>query len=143
MSFSYRMKNTTVAWKDLNNLYSNYSIPFSQLLYLSFYMKMIISKSTIIIKSWRNIANYETYIRFYLLKLPACGFEGPKNNTNQCWIWNTTLTYKFVSLWSFMRVTTGFLQINLYTKPTLRITLQIKFQDSSTLKCIVHRLSYY
>ena len=100
------MTNTAVDWKDLNNLYSNFYIPFSQLLYSSFYTKMIIiSKSTIIIKYWRNTANYEIYIRFYLLKLPACGFKGPENNTNRCWKWNTTLPYKFVSRWSFVRIT--------------------------------------
>ena len=77
------MTNTTVDSKDLNSLYSNYCSPFSQLLYSSFYTKMIISKSTIIIKYWRNIANYEIYIRFYLLKLPTCGFKGPGNNTNR------------------------------------------------------------
>ena len=137
------MTNTTADWKDLNSLYLNCCIPFSQLFYLSFYMKTIISKSKIIIKYWRNIANYEIYIRFYLLKLPACGFKGPENNTNRCWIWNTTLPYKFVSPWSFVRVTAGFLQINLCTKPTLCITLQTKFQYSSTLKCIIHRLPYY
>ena len=117
--------------------------PFSQLLYSSFYTKMIISKSTIIIKYWRNISIYKIYSHFYLLKLPACGFKGPKNNTNQYWTWNTTLPYKFVSPWSFVHVTAGFLQINLCTKPTLPVTLQTKFQYSSTLKCIVHRLSYY
>ena len=72
------MTNTTVDWKDLNNLYSNCCIPFSQLLYSSFYMKMLISKSTIIIKYWRNIPNYEIYISFYLLKLPTCGFKDAK-----------------------------------------------------------------
>ena len=41
-----------------------------------------------------------------------------------------------------MRVTAGFLQTNLCTKPTLRVTLQTKFYYSSTLKCIVHRLPY-
>ena len=137
------MMITTVGWKNLNSLYSNCCIPYSQLLYSSFYIKMIITKSPIIIKYWRNTTNYEIYIRFYLLKLPTCGFEGPKNNTNQWWIWNTTLPYKFVSLWSFVRVTAGFLQINLCTKPTLRVTLQTKFQYSSTLKCIIHRLLYY
>ena len=139
----YRITNTAVSWKDLNSLYSNCCIPLNQLLYSSFYTKMIISKSTIIIKYWRNIANYEIYIHFYLLKLPACGFKGPENNTNRCWIWNTTLPYKFVSLWSFVYVTAGFLQINLCTKPTLRVTLQTKFQYSSTLKCIVNRLHSY
>ena len=39
---------------------------------------MIINKSQIIIKYWRNTANYKIYIRLYLLKLPACGFVGPK-----------------------------------------------------------------
>ena len=137
------MMNTTVDWKDLNSLHSNCCTPFSQLLYSSFYIKIIVSKSTIIIKYWRNTTNYEIYIHFYLLKLPTCGFEGPKNNINQCWIWNTTLPYKFVNSWSFMHVTEGFLQINLCMKPTLRITLQTKFQYSSTLKCMVHRLPYY
>ena len=65
------MTNTAVYWKNLNSLYSNCCIPLNQLLYLSFYTKMIISKSTIIIKYWRNIANYEIYIHFYLLKLPC------------------------------------------------------------------------
>ena len=41
-----------------------------------------------------------------------------------------------------MRVTAGFLQINLHTKPTLRVTLQTKLQYSRTLKRIVHRLPY-
>ena len=91
------MTNTTVDWEEYNSLNTNCLNPFSQLLYSSFYTKMIISKSTIISKYWRNIANYEIYIRFYLLKVPTCGFKGPKNNTNQCWIWNTTLPYKFVS----------------------------------------------
>ena len=46
---------------------------------MSFYTKMIISKSAIIIiQYWRNTASFEIYICFYLLKLPACGFEGPK-----------------------------------------------------------------
>ena len=126
------MMNTTVNWKDLNNLYSNCCIPFSQLLYSSFYMKMIISKSSIIIKYWRNSANYEIYIRFYLLKPPACRFEGPQNN-NRCWIWNTTLPF---TPWSFMCVTVGFLQINLCMKPTLHTALQTKFQYSNTLKYI-------
>ena len=36
-----------------------------------------------------------------------------------------------------MHATAGFLQTNLCTKPTLRVTLQTKFQYSSTLKCIV------
>ena len=137
------MTNTAVDWKDLNSLYSNCCIPRNQLLYSSFYTKMIISKSTIIMKYWRNIANYEISIRFYLLELPTCGFKGPENNTNRCWIWNTTLPYKFVSPWSFVCVTAGFLQINLCTKPTLRVALQTKFQYSSTLKCIVNRLPYY
>ena len=121
----------------------NCCIPLSQLLYLSFYMKMIISKSTIISKYWRNIDNYEIYICLYLLKVPTCGFNGPENNTNQFWIWNTTLPYKFVSPWSFVRITADFLQINLCTKPTLCVTLQTKFQYSSTLKCIVNQLPYY
>ena len=139
----YRMMNTTVGWKEYNSLNTNCLNPFSQLLYSSFYMKMIISKLTIIIKYWRNTTNYEIYTRFYLLKLPTCGFEGLKDSTNQCWIWNTTLPHKFISPWSFVHVTAGFLQINLCTKPTLRVTLQIEFQYSSTLKCIVHRLPYY
>ena len=120
--------------KEYNSLNTNCCIPFSQLLYSSFYTKMIISKSTIIIKYWRNNGNYEIYIRFYLLKLPACSFKGPENNINRCWIWNTTLPYKFVSCWSFVHVTAGFLQINLWTKPTLRITLQTKLQYTSALK---------
>ena len=140
---SCKMTNTTLDWKEYNSLNTNCLNPFSQLLYSSFYTKMIISRSPIIIKYWRNIANYETYIHFYLLKLPTCGFEGPKNNTNGCWIWNTTLPYKFVRPWSFVRITAGFLQINLYTKPTLCITLQTKFQYSSALKCIANRLPYY
>ena len=78
------MTNPTVDWEKYNNLNTNCLNPFSQLLYSSFYTKMIISKSTIISKYWRNIANYEIYIRFYLLKLPACGFKGPENNTNRC-----------------------------------------------------------
>ena len=78
------MTNTTVDWKEYNSLYSDCCIPFSQLLYSSFYTKMIISKSTIIMKYWRNSANYEIYIRFYLLELPTYGFKGPKNSTNQC-----------------------------------------------------------
>ena len=53
------MMNTVVDWKDLNSLYSNGCIPLNQLLYSSIYTKMIISKSTIISKYWRNIANYE------------------------------------------------------------------------------------
>ena len=121
-------------------LYSNCLTPFSQLLYLSFYTRRIISKSTII---RRNIANYKIDIHFFLLKLPACGFKGPTNNIYQRWIWNTALPYKFVSPWSFILVTADFLQINLCTKPTLCVTLQTKFQYSSTLKCIVHRLPYY
>ena len=139
---SYRMTNTTVDWEEYNRLNTNCLNPFSQLLYSAFYTKMIISKSTIISKYWRNIANYEIYIRFYLLKLPACGFKGPENN-NRCWIWNTTLPYKFVSPWSFVCVMADFLQINLCMKPTLRVILQTKFQYSSTLKCIIHRLPYY
>ena len=137
------MTNTTVDWKEYNSLNTNCCIPFSQLLYSSFYMKMIISKSTIIMKYWRNIANYKIYIHFYLLELPTCGYKESENSTNRCWIWNTTLPYKFVSRWSFVHVKAGFLQINLRTKPTLRVTLQTKFQYSSTLKCIVHRLPYY
>ena len=39
---------------------------------------MVISKSQIITKYWRNTANYEIYIRYNLLKLPACGFVVPK-----------------------------------------------------------------
>ena len=74
------MINTTVAWKEYNSLNTNCLNPFSKLLYSSFYMKMIISKSKIIIKYWRNTTNYEIYICFYLLKLPACGFEGPKKH---------------------------------------------------------------
>ena len=123
-------RNTTV-WKEYNSLNTNCLNSFSQLLYSSFYMKMIIIKSPIIFKYWRNIANYKIYIHFYLLKLPACGFEGSKNNINRCWIWNATLPYKFVS-----RVTTGFLQINLCMKSTLPVTLQTKFQYSSIAKCI-------
>ena len=137
------MTNTTVDCKDLNSLYSNCCIPFSQLLYLSFYTKMIISKLPIIIEYCRNTANYEIYIRFYLLKLPACSFEGRKNSTNWCWTWNTTLPYTFINPWLLVHVTAGFLLINLHTKPNFRITLQTKFQYSSTLKCIVHRLPYY
>ena len=116
-------------------MYSNCCILFGQLLYSSFYTKMIISKSPIIIKYWRNAANYEIFICFYLLKLPVCGFEGPKNNTIdvEYEIQHSHIA-KFVSPWSFMRVNAGFLQINLYTKPTLRIKLQTKFQYSSTLK---------
>ena len=125
----------------INSLYSNSCIPFSRVLYSSFYMKMISSKSTII-KYWRNIINYEIYIHFYLLKLPTCGFEGHKNHINRCWLQNTTLSYKFVSLWSFVRIMEGFLQINLCTKPTLSITLRTKFQYTSNLKCMVHRLPY-
>ena len=136
------MTNTTVDWKECNSLNTNCYIPFSQL-YLPFYTKMMLSKSTIIMKYWRNIANYEIYIHFYLLKLPSCGFKGPENNTNRCWIWNTRLPYKFGSPWSFVRITAGFLQINLCRKPTFRITLQTKFQYSSPLKCIVHRSPYY
>ena len=71
---------------------------------------------------------------------PPVDLRDPKNNTNRCWIWNTTLPYKFGSHWSFVRITAGFLQINLCTKPTLRVTLQTKFHHSSILKCIVHRL---
>ena len=137
------MMNTAVDWKDLNSLYSNYCIPLNQLLYSSFYIKMIISKSTIISKYWRNITNYEIYICVYLLKLPGCGFKEPENNTNRCWIWNTTLPCGFVGPWWFVRVTAGFLQINLCTKPTLRVALQAIFQYSSTLKCIVNRSPYY
>ena len=137
------MTNTTVDWKEYNSLNTNCLNPFSQLLYLPFYTKMVISKSPIIITYWRNTVNYEIYIRFYLLKLPACGFERPKNNTNRCWIWNRTPPYKFFNLWSFALIMAGFLQINLCMKPTLRVTLQTKFQYSSTLKCIVHRLPYY
>ena len=37
--------NITVDLNDLNSLYSNCCIPFSQLLYSSFYTKIIISKS--------------------------------------------------------------------------------------------------
>ena len=133
---------TMVEWKDLNSLYSNCCIPFSQLMYLSSYTKMIINKSTIIIKYCRNIANYKLCICFYLLKLPAYGIEGSKNNTNRCWIWNATLPHKLVSPWLFMHVTADFLQMSLCTKPTLRITLQTKFQYGNTLKCIVHRLPY-
>ena len=107
------------------------------------FMKLIISKSPIIIKHWRNTANYKSYIHFYLLKLRVSAFEGPKNNKNQRWIWNTTLPYKFVSPWSFICVTAGFLQINLCMNPTLYVTLQTKFYYSSTLKCIVDRLPYY
>ena len=136
------MTNTTVNWRDLNSLYSNYCIPFRQLLYSSFYMKMIISKSPIISKYWRNTANYKIYICFYLLKLLACGFEGSKNNTNWSWTWNTTLPYKFVNPWSFVRITAGFLQIDLCMKPTLCVTLQAKFQYSSTIKYVVHWLPY-
>ena len=129
-------RNTTV-W--IQTVY-----PFSQLLYLSFHAKMTISKSTIIIiKYWINIVNYKIYILSYLLKLPACGSQGPKNNTNRCWIWNTTLPYKFGSPLSFVRITAGFPQINLFMKPTLCIILQAKFQYSNTLKCIAHRLPYY
>ena len=105
--------------------------------------KIIINKSRVIIKYWRNTANHKTYIHFYLLKLRACGFVGTKNNTNRCWIWNTSLPYKCYNPWSFVLVTAGLLLINLCTKPTLRVTLQTKFQYSSTLKCIVHRLPYY
>ena len=76
------MTNTAVDWKDLNSLYSNCCIPLNQLLYSLFYTKMMISKSTIIIKYWRNITNYEIYIRLYLLKLPACDFKEPENHTN-------------------------------------------------------------
>ena len=76
------------------------------------------------------------YIRLYLLKVPTCGFVGPKNNTNRCWIWNTALPYKFFNPWSFVHVTAGFLQIKLHTKPTFHVTLQTKFQYSNTLKCI-------
>ena len=86
------MMNTIVDWKEYNSLNTNCLNFFSQLLYLSFYTKIIISKSSIIIKYW-SIAIYEIYIRVYLLKLPACGFKGPKNNTNRYWIWNTTLPY--------------------------------------------------
>ena len=58
------MINTTVNWKDFNSLYSNSCIPFKKLLYSSFYTIMIFSKSPIIIiKHWRNIANYEIYIQ--------------------------------------------------------------------------------
>ena len=127
------MTNTTVDWEEYNNLNTNCLNPFSQLLYSSFYTKMIISKSRIIIKYWRNTTNYKIYIHFYLLKLSACGFLGPKNNTNWCCIWNTTLLYKFFNPWSFTLVTAGFLQISLCVKPTLHVTLQTKFQYSSTL----------
>ena len=137
------MTNTTVDWREYNSLNTNCLNPFNQLLYLSFYTKKIISKSSVIIKYWRNIANYKIYIHFYLLKLLACGFRGPENNTNWCWIWNTTLPYKFVSCWWFVRITAGFLQINLCTKPTLCVTLQTKFQYSTILKCIIYRLPYY
>ena len=137
------MTNTAIYWKECNNFNINCLNPFNQLLYLSFYTKMIISKSPVIIKYWRNIANYEIYVRFYLWKLPACGIEGPKNNTIRCWIWNTTLPYKFFNSWTFALVAAGFLKIKLHTKPTLRVTLQRKLQYSSTLKCIVHRLPWY
>ena len=136
------MTNTTVDWKECNSLNTNCLYLFSQLLYSSFYTKIIISKSPNIIKYWTNTDNYEIYIRFYLPKLPTSSFEGPKNNS-QCWIWNTTHPYKFITPWSFMRVTAGFLQINLFMKCTLRATLQTKFQYSNTLKSIVHRLPYY
>ena len=36
-----------------------------------------------------------------------------------------------------MGVTAGFLQMNLRMKPTLHVTLQTKFQYSSTLKYMV------
>ena len=72
------MTNTTVDWEEYNILNTNCLNPFSQLLYSSFNTKMIISKSKIISKYWRNIANYKIYIRFYLLKLSTCGLKGPK-----------------------------------------------------------------
>ena len=49
-------------------------------------IQQLTERNTIISKYWRNIANYKIYIRFYLLKLPACGFKGPKNNINKCLI---------------------------------------------------------
>ena len=72
------MMNTTVDWKEYNILYSNCCIPFSQLLYSSFYTKLIISKSTIIMKYWTNIVNYKIYIHFYLLELPPVALRNPK-----------------------------------------------------------------
>ena len=126
LSFSYKMTNTTVEWKDLNSLYSNCWIPFSQLLYLSFYTKMRISKLTIIIKYWRNTANYEIYIHFYLLKLPACGFKVPKTISIDV---EYEMQHSHISLLvpDHLCASAGFLQINLCTKPILRVTLQIKF----------------
>ena len=83
-----------------------------------------------------------TMVHFYLLKQIACALEGHKHNANQRWIWNITLLCKFVSPQSFMRITAGSLQINAWTKPTLRIRLQTK-NSTSTFKYMVHLLSYY
>ena len=68
------MTNTTVDWKEYNSLNTNSLNPFSQLLYSP---KMIISKSQIIIKYWRNTADYKIYIRFSVetTSLWFCGIQ--------------------------------------------------------------------
>ena len=79
------MMNTTVDWEEYNSWLRGIQ-HFEYKLFKSFQStavfviqyKMIISKSKIISKYWRNIANYKIYICFYLLKLSACGLKGPK-----------------------------------------------------------------
>ena len=83
---------------------------------------LLITKSTSVSTCW----NYPPVV----LKDPKIASINVEYEIQHCHI-------SFVNPWLFVRVTAGFLQINLCTKPTLHVTLQIKFHYSSTLKCIV------
>ena len=115
--------------------------PFSELLHSSLYTKMIISKSIVIIKYWRNTANYKIYIHFYLFKLPTCGYEGQKATpiNVECEIQHSHISFLVL----VFRAHHGRFPPNkgVYeTHPSRNITT--KFQYSSILKCMVHQLSY-